>query len=57
MVVGDGGVVFALERRGYVNGGIWTPEVVMEHPEAGKLSGDGILSPLVNVAEIIWSTY
>ncbi|XP_045110783.1 betaine--homocysteine S-methyltransferase 1-like isoform X2 [Portunus trituberculatus] len=36
LVVGDGGMIFALERRGYVDAGIWTPEVVMEHPEAVK---------------------
>ena len=36
-VIGDGGFVFAMEKRGYVKAGPWTPEVVMEHPEAGKL--------------------
>ena len=34
-VVGDGGFVFALEKRGYVKAGPWTPEVNVEHPEAG----------------------
>ena len=34
-VIGDGGFVFAMEKRGYVKAGPWTPEVVMEHPEAG----------------------
>ena len=24
-----------MEKRGYVKAGPWTPEVVMEHPEAG----------------------
>jgi len=33
-VIGDGGFVFAMEKRGYVKAGPWTPEVVMEHPEA-----------------------
>lgn len=33
-VIGDGGFVFALEKRGYVKAGPWTPEVVMEQPEA-----------------------
>ena len=32
---GDGGYVFALEKRGYVKAGPWTPEAVIEHPEAG----------------------
>lgn len=34
VVVGDGGFVFALEKRGYVKAGPWTPEAVVEHPEA-----------------------
>ena len=28
--------MFALERRGYVKAGPWTPEVVIENPEAGR---------------------
>ena len=35
-VIGDGGFVFAMEKRGYVKAGPWTPEVVMSEPEAGK---------------------
>lgn len=35
MVVGDGGYVLQLERRGYVKAGHWTPEAAVEHPEAG----------------------
>ncbi|CAL4211189.1 unnamed protein product [Meganyctiphanes norvegica] len=34
VVIGDGGFVFALEKRGYVKAGPWTPEAVIEHPEA-----------------------
>ena len=34
-VVGDGGMTFALERRGYVKAGVWTPECTVENPEAG----------------------
>jgi len=33
-VIGDGGFVFALEKRGYVKAGPWTPEANVEHPEA-----------------------
>ncbi len=33
VVLGDGGAVFELERRGYVSAGPFTPEVVIEHPE------------------------
>ncbi|XP_071490672.1 betaine--homocysteine S-methyltransferase 1-like [Diadema antillarum] len=34
IVVGDGGYVFALEKRGYVKAGPWTPEATVEYPEA-----------------------
>ncbi|CAB3984780.1 Betaine--homocysteine S-methyltransferase 1, partial [Paramuricea clavata] len=34
VVIGDGGFVFALEKRGYVKAGPWTPEASVEHPEA-----------------------
>ena len=32
-VIGDGGFVFALEKRGYVEAGPWTPQAVIEEPE------------------------
>ena len=35
-IIGDGGFVFAMEKRGYVKAGPWTPEVVMEQPDAGN---------------------
>jgi betaine-homocysteine S-methyltransferase len=34
VVLGDGGYVLELERRGYVQAGPYTPEVALEHPEA-----------------------
>lgn len=34
VVLGDGGYVLELERRGYVQAGAYTPEVALEHPEA-----------------------
>ena len=37
IVIGDGGYVFALEKRGYVKAGPWTPEATVEYPEAGML--------------------
>ena len=37
-VIGDGGFVFQLEKRGYVKAGPWTPEATVEHPEAGALA-------------------
>lgn len=33
-VIGDGGFVFQLEKRGYVKAGPWTPEATVENPEA-----------------------
>ena len=34
VVIGDGGFVFSLEKRGYVKAGPWTPEATIESPEA-----------------------
>ncbi|XP_071440868.1 betaine--homocysteine S-methyltransferase 1-like [Hetaerina americana] len=34
VVIGDGGFVFQLEKRGYVKAGPWTPEATCENPEA-----------------------
>lgn len=36
VVIGDGGFVFSLEKRGYVKAGPWTPEAAVEHPDAVK---------------------
>jgi len=36
VVIGDGGFVFQLEKRGYVKAGPWTPEASFEYPEAVK---------------------
>ena len=35
VLVGDGGMRFCLEKRGYVRAGPWTPECTVESPEAG----------------------
>jgi S-methylmethionine-dependent homocysteine/selenocysteine methylase len=35
VVVGDGGFVTIMEKRGYSRAGLWTPEASVEHPEAG----------------------
>ena len=39
VIVGDGGMCHALEKRGYVKAGPWTPECTVEHPEAGEKNG------------------
>lgn len=36
VVVGDGSFLITLEKRGYVKAGLWTPEAVIEHPNAGQ---------------------
>ncbi|XP_003586562.3 LOW QUALITY PROTEIN: S-methylmethionine--homocysteine S-methyltransferase BHMT2 [Bos taurus] len=36
VVVGDGSFLLTLEKRGYVKAGLWTPEAVVEHPNAGR---------------------
>ncbi|KAM6156709.1 S-methylmethionine--homocysteine S-methyltransferase BHMT2 [Erethizon dorsatum] len=34
VVIGDGSFLLTLEKRGYVKAGLWTPEAVVEHPDA-----------------------
>ena len=34
VILGDGSYTITLEKRGYVLANAWTPEVVVEHPEA-----------------------
>ena len=36
-VIGDGSYVRTLEKRGYVRCGSYTPEAVVEYPDAGHL--------------------
>ena len=36
VVIGDGGTLFELERRGYVSAGPFTPEVTIQNPEVVK---------------------
>ncbi len=36
IVVGDGGFIFVLEKRGYLKLGPSTPEACIENPEAGN---------------------
>jgi betaine-homocysteine S-methyltransferase len=35
-VIGDGGTIFELERRGYVSAGPFTPQAVLDYPDAVK---------------------
>jgi betaine-homocysteine S-methyltransferase len=36
VVIGDGGYITEMERRGFATAGPWTPEVNVEHPHAGR---------------------
>ena len=36
-IIGDGSYVITLEKRGYLKAGCWTPEAVIEYPDAGKI--------------------
>src|SRR3989441_10620272 len=36
VVLGDGGYLLELDKRGYVQAGPFTPEIVLEHPAAVK---------------------
>ena len=36
VVIGDGGFVTIMEKRGYTRIGAWAPEATVEHPEAGR---------------------
>ena len=40
VVIGDGGYVTIMEKRGYARIGVWTPEATVEHPEAGARCDD-----------------
>ena len=40
VVLGDGSYAMTLEKRGYVTCGPFTPEAVLQNPEAGKLPGN-----------------
>ena len=53
-VIGDGGFVFALEKRGYVKAGPWTPEAAIEHPDAGNMLLDFLM---INCCTILIFTH
>ena len=50
VVIGDGGYVFALEKRGYLKAGPFTPECVIEFPDAGK----SVPELTLRYDEVIW---
>ncbi len=44
-VIGDGSYVFSLEKRGYLKAGPWTPEAVIEYPDAGETEARAMQDP------------
>ena len=55
-MIGDGGFVFSLEKRGYVKAGPWTPEAAIEHPDAGKLIQDSFWKILPLIRNVIFAS-
>src|SRR5207247_3062331 len=49
-VLGDGGYLLELEKRGYVQAGPFTPEVVLEHPAAVKAPHQELLDARADVS-------
>uniref|UniRef100_H2ZQK5 Hcy-binding domain-containing protein n=1 Tax=Ciona savignyi TaxID=51511 RepID=H2ZQK5_CIOSA len=62
--VGDGSVLLTLEKRGYCRAGAWTPEAVIQYPEAVRqllreyvrAGADAIQAPCFNFTEGSWKT-
>ncbi len=46
--------MFALEKRGYVKAGPWTPEASVEHPEAGIFLELAIHCSSVNLPLVLY---
>ena len=42
-ILGDGGMILGLERRGYAKLGVFTPESTVLHPDAGKIEKHFVL--------------
>ena len=57
VVIGDGGFLYELEKRGYVKAGPWTPEASVQFPEAGEVTQDCLIIILINLHHIISAAY
>jgi len=53
IVLGDGGYLLALEARGYVQAGPFTPEVTIEHPNALKALHEEFLHAGAEVLQVL----
>src|SRR5215510_16266195 len=52
-VLGDGGYIVELERRGYVVAGAFTPEVALTHPVAIRAMHDEMLNAGAEVLQVM----
>src|SRR5512132_254643 len=52
-VLGDGGYLLALEKRGYVQAGPFTPEVTIEHPNALRALHEEFLHAGAEVLQVL----
>ena len=53
VVLGDGGYLLALENRGYVQAGPFTPEVTIEHPNALRALHEEFLFAGAEVLQVL----
>jgi betaine-homocysteine S-methyltransferase len=53
VVLGDGGYIVELERRGYVTAGAFTPEVVVRHPIAVRAMYEEMLAAGAEVLQVM----
>ncbi len=53
VVLGDGGYLLALERRGYVQAGPFTPEVTIEHPNALRALHEEFVNAGAEVLQVL----
>src|SRR5947208_15501471 len=53
VVLGDGGYLLALETRGYVQAGPFTPEVTIEHPNGWRALHEEFVHPGAEVLQVL----
>ena len=53
VVLGDGGYIVALEQRGYVVAGAFTPELAVEHPNAIRSMHEEMLNSGSEVLQVM----
>ena len=53
VVLGDGGYIVALEQRGYVVAGAFTPELAVEHPNAIRSMHEEMLNAGADVLQVM----